>query len=110
MGMITDQQFAALNAQYADERAALEERLGAYRLEEVEVDAAAMNAVRFAELVEDYLNIEELDARILNRLIEKIVVHQRQKEPDGSQTQQIDIYYRFLGQLQINPAGLPEIT
>ena len=110
MGMITDQQFAALNAQYADERTALEDRLGAYRSEEVEVDAAAMNAVRFAELVEDYLYIEELDARILNRLIEKIVVHQRQKEPDGSQTQQIDIYYRFLGQLQINPAGLPEIT
>ena len=43
--------------------------------------------------------IDKLDASILNELIDKIVVHHREKTEDGSTFQQIEIYYRFVGKL-----------
>lgn len=41
-------------------------------------------------------------ARILNELIEKIVVHEKERGEDGTVTQQVDIYYKFIG--YIDPA------
>lgn len=105
-GMITDRQFAAMNEQYASERDGLEQRLADYRETEQDVETATLNATRFAELVESCLRIEALDARILNRLIEKIVIHQRQKDERGTLCQQIDIHYRFMGMLPIDFTSL----
>ena len=34
---------------------------------------------------------------ILNELIEKIVVHEKEIGADGVKTQQVDIYYKFIG-------------
>ena len=108
MGAITDAQFAAMNAQYASERTALETRLASYREREEGVELATLNATKFADLIESYLEIEALSARVLNRLIDKIVVHQRQKEVNGSQFQQVDIYYRFMGMLPIRLEDVSE--
>ncbi|MBE5947647.1 MAG: DUF4368 domain-containing protein [Lachnospiraceae bacterium] len=33
------------------------------------------------------------------QLIEKIVVHEAVKSPDGCQKQKVDIYYRFIGKI-----------
>lgn len=48
-----------------------------------------------------YTDLQELNARILNELIEKIVVHEKERSKDGTVTQQVDIYYKFIG--YINP-------
>ena len=34
---------------------------------------------------------------MLNELIEKIVVHEKVVAADGSKSQQVDIYYKFIG-------------
>ena len=44
-----------------------------------------------------YTDIETLDARILNELIEKIVVHEKTILPDGTKCQRVDIHYKFIG-------------
>lgn len=49
--------------------------------------------------------MEKLDAAILNELIDKIVVHHKEKSEDGRTYQQIEIFYRFVGKL---PTALPE--
>ena len=45
------------------------------------------------------------DAHVLNELIEKIVVHEKVVAADGSKSQQVDIYYKFIG--CINRSGPP---
>lgn len=58
----------------------------------------------FLPLVRQYTNLQELNARILNELIEKIVVHEKERGEDGTVTQQVDIYYKFIG--YIDPAAM----
>ncbi len=42
------------------------------------------------------INITELNARILNELIEKIVVHEKEII-NGKKYQTVEIYYKFVG-------------
>lgn len=56
----------------------------------------------FLPLVRQYTDLQELNARTLNELTEKIVVHEKARGEDGTVTQQVDIYYKFIG--YINPA------
>ena len=58
----------------------------------------------FLPLVRQYTNLQELNARILNELLEKIVVHEKERGEDGTVTQQVDIYYKFIG--YIDPAAM----
>ena len=41
----------------------------------------------------------ELDTPLLNTLIEKIVVHEGVKGPDGIREQEVEIFYRFVGKI-----------
>ena len=41
---------------------------------------------------------------ILNELIEKIVVHEKVVDEDGSKSQQIDIYYKYVGIVNLKKA------
>ena len=50
-------------------------------------------------LIRQYANPTELTADLLNALIEKIVVHEAVKNPDGTRDQEIEIYYRFIGRV-----------
>ena len=54
---------------------------------------------RFTEVIEKYTEINELNAEFLNELIDKIIVHHKEKSADGKTCQQIEIYYRFIGKL-----------
>lgn len=54
------------------------------------------------ELILEYTNLTALDARILNKLIDKIVVYQREKEAEGNITQLVEIYYKFVGMTVLN--------
>ena len=50
--------------------------------------------------------IKELDATIINALIDKILVSEREKLTDGTVRQEIKIYYKFIGfvgELHITP-------
>ena len=58
----------------------------------------------FLPLVRQYTDLQERNARILNELIEKIVVHEKERDETGNTTQQVDIYYKFIG--YIDPATM----
>ena len=40
-----------------------------------------------------------MTAEMLNTFIEKIVVHEAVKDSDGTRTQEIEIFYRFVGKI-----------
>ena len=52
---------------------------------------------KFLPIIWKYTDITELDAHILNELIEKIVVYEKTINPDGSKSQRVDIHYKFIG-------------
>lgn len=54
------------------------------------------NSEQWLKLIRKYADLRELTPEILNELISKILVHQREVTPDGA-TQVIEIYYRFIG-------------
>ena len=73
---------------------ALREKLAA---EIAKSDKVYENIERFLPLIWKYTGITELTPYILNELIEKIVVHEKTVGSDGIKTQQVDIYYKFIG-------------
>lgn len=64
----------------------------------IELDSKKENSKDFMKIIKKYTEIKELDLKILNEFIEKIVVHEVKKE-DHIRKQQIDIHYRFIGKL-----------
>ena len=46
-------------------------------------------------------DITELNAHILNELLEKIVVYEKEENQDGVKSQRIDIYYKFIGYVNL---------
>ena len=102
VGVISDERFAAMMKDYEVEQAGLKERIRAYE-ELLESRTESVEKIeKHVELVEQYLDIKKLNARILNRLIEKILVHQRSVDEDGCPIQVIEIFYRFIGRTEID--------
>jgi benzoyl-CoA reductase/2-hydroxyglutaryl-CoA dehydratase subunit BcrC/BadD/HgdB len=60
------------------------------------VVGSEMDDPDFTKLIEEYTDITELNARILNELIEKIVVHEKEII-NGTPHQMVEIYYKFVG-------------
>ena len=55
-----------------------------------------MNAQMFSNLIEKYADLQELDARILNELIDRIIIHEKEII-NGEKFQTVKIYYKFVG-------------
>lgn len=53
---------------------------------------------KFTNIIDQYTDIKELDSEIINELIDKILVHHKE-EIDGNTYQQVEIYYKFVGNL-----------
>lgn len=98
LSRITDEDYARLSAQFTDERRQAEERLATISEELKKEERNLENIVSFTAIIEKYLDIKELDKTVLNELIEKIEVHEAEKI-DGKRVQKVDIYYRFIGNL-----------
>lgn len=94
---ITEERYQSMMPGYEQERAALQE--AQKKLSEA-ISASEQiydDVEAFLPLVRQYIDLQDLNARILNELIEKIVVHEKDRSADGSVTQQVDIYYKFIG-------------
>ena len=99
---ITEERYQSMMPDYEQERAALLETQKALAEAISASEQVYDDVVAFLPLVRQYTDLQELNARILNELIEKIVVHEKERSEDGTVTQQVDIYYKFIG--YIDPA------
>ena len=50
-------------------------------------------------MIERYSPVKELTEDLLNRLIEKIIIHEKTDE-NGDKVMPIEIYYRFIGKTE----------
>lgn len=60
---------------------------------------AADGAAKWIEIIKNYAEIIDLDAEIVNTLIDKITVSEAQIV-DGQKLQAVNIYYKFVGQVE----------
>ena len=98
LSKLSDEEYSRLSAQFSSERKETEERLSAIAEELREEECNLENVTRFTKIIAKYLDIKELNKTVLNELIDKIEVHEAEKI-DGKRVQKVDIYYRFVGNL-----------
>ena len=96
-----------LTKRYDDEQLYLKKKISALQAEIDEEKRSRHSAASFLKTVRKYTDIQRLTPTILNELVEKIVVHQAQGL-GKNKTQQLDIYYSFIGILDTpEVAALP---
>lgn len=94
---ISEERYQAMAPDCEREQAALQGQREELAAEISKSDKVYENIEQFLPLIWKYTGITELTPYILNELIEKIVVHEKVVGPDGVKTQQVDIYYKFVG-------------
>lgn len=97
LGKLPDARYAALDAQYAQEQnelageiAELEKAIGTY-------EQTRKSAEKFIALIDKYENFDSLTVAMLNEFVEKILVHERDRKGSIETTQEIEIYFNFVG-------------
>ena len=101
LGKISEERYQAMAPGYEQEQRTLSETRAQLEQELFQNNAAYENIEKFLPLIRKYTDVEELNAYILNELIEKIVVHEKVTDEDGSKRQQIDIHYKFVGGINV---------
>lgn len=103
-GKISDERFTELSADYEQEQKELKVRLSELQAEQGKAAEATSNAERFMGIVRKYLSFEELTHTMLREMIEKIVVHECCEDENGNRRQAIEIYYSFVGRIDLPEA------
>ena len=100
-GRITDERFMELSADYEQEQATLKARAAELQAELGQAHEAAVNVEKFMAVVRKYTSFEELTPTLLREFVEKIVVHECWKDEQGTRHQDIEIYYSFVGKVDL---------
>ena len=98
-GRITEYNFKMLSQKYQAEQQELVEKIDRLKSELATEKQTTADAEKWIALIKQYSEPTELTAEMLNTLIEKIVVHEAVKDSDGTRTQEIEIFYRFVGKI-----------
>ena len=85
LGKLTDARYLKLSQEYEKEQAEISRLATALEQEVVSEAGQIADVGRFLELVDRYMEIQELDAALLNEMVSKIVVHSPERI-DGKNT------------------------
>ena len=97
LGKLPDARYKALDAQYAKEQDALEIEIAELEKAVTGYEQSQKSAEKFIALIDKYENFDTLTNTMLNEFVEKILVHERARKGSQNTTQEIEIYFNFLG-------------
>ena len=97
LGKLPDARYRALDAQYAKEQDALEIEIAELEKAVTGYEQSQKSAEKFIALIDKYENFDTLTNTMLNEFVEKILVHERARKGSQDTTQEIEIYFNFLG-------------
>ena len=104
-GRISDERFSELSADYEAEQKELKERAAGLQEELSKVQEATENAEKFMKVVRKHTSFEELTPTLLREFVEKIVIHESValdgKRRGKLRRQEIEIYYSFVGKVEL---------
>ena len=96
---ITEYNYNMLSQKYQAEQEELEQKIQTLKTDMNTVKETAENAEKWIELIKKIGYPKELNAELLNTLIEKILIHEATKDEFGTRNQDIEIIYRFVGKI-----------
>ena len=97
LGKLPDTRYKALDTQYAKEQDALEIEIAELEKAVTGYEQSQKSAEKFIALIDKYENFDALTNTMLNEFVEKILVHERARKGSQDTTQEIEIYFNFLG-------------
>ncbi len=97
LGKLPDSRYEILDAQYGKEQAALSAEIASLEKAIKSFEKHEKDADRFIALIDKYENFDNLTITMLNEFIEKILVHERDKKGYRETTQEVEIYFNFVG-------------
>ena len=99
-GLLPERQYKSLMKKYDDEQKEVEQKIEELSSQAEEQKVSSIKAERFVELIKKYKNPTEITREMARELIDKIVVYKPVgKKPN--RTQQIDIYFNFIGNFDL---------
>lgn len=101
-GKLSDECFQKLSADYEKEEQELKVLASSLRKEVELEESKSADVDRFLSVVERYTDIPELTPCILHEFVEKIIVHAASDPKGKNRTQEIDIYYKGIGALEMS--------
>ena len=106
LGRLPDARYEALDAQYAKEQDALHAEIAELEKSVMGYDQSRKSAEKFIALIDKYENFDTLTNTMLNEFVEKILIHERARKGSQDTTQEVEIYFNFVGRY-IPPALQP---
>ena len=110
LGKLPDSRYEVLDAQYAKEQAALTAEIATLEKAVSDYEKHEKDADRFIALIEKYQNFDKLTVAMLNEFVEKILVHERDRKGSIQTTQEVEIYFNFVGKFVPPAFGEVELT
>lgn len=74
-----------------------------------EYEKSKNSASKFMALIDKYEKFEELTPAMINEFVDKVLVHERDRKGSIQTTQEIEIYFNFVGRY-VPPAMMTEPT
>ena len=106
LGKLPDARYEALDAQYAKEQDTLNAEIVELEKAVTGYEQSRKSAEKFIALIDKYENFDTLTNTMLNEFVEKILVHERARKGSLDTTQEVEIYFNFVGRY-IPPALQP---
>ena len=97
LGKLPDERYLMLDGQYAKEQKTLSEEMQRLEITLKDFDNNVKSADKFIALINKYQNFDNLTIAMLNEFVEKILVHERARKGGIDTTQEIEIYFNFIG-------------
>ena len=110
LGKLSDSRYATLDAQYEKEQSELTAEISALEKAVRSYEKHEKDADRFIDLIDKYENFDKLTIAMLNEFIEKILVHERDRKGSIQTTQEVEIYFNFVGRFVPPAFGEVELT
>lgn len=110
LGKLPDARYAVLDAQYAKEQAELTQEIAQLESRLKDYQANQKSAEKFLALVEKYENFDNLTITMLNEFVDKILVHERDRKGCRETTQEVEIFFNFVGRFVPPTYAKPEPT
>ena len=110
LGKLSDSRYATLDAQYEKEQSELTAEISDLEKAIKSYETHEKDADRFIALIDKYENFDKLTIAMLNEFIEKILVHERDRKGSIQTTQEVEIYFNFVGRFVPPAFGEVELT
>ena len=110
LGKLSDSRYATLDAQYEKEQSELTAEISTLEKAVKSYEKHEKDADRFIALIGKYENFDKLTIAMLNEFIEKILVHERDRKGSIQTTQEVEIYFNFVGRFVPPAFGEAELT